>query len=198
MTRLLVLAAALVSAATLSAPALAGGGRYTFDGGTSAQQATVRAALNASSFDWNLVPATIAIHIVAGSDTEAAPGEIWLDPDLLSSGEFAWGTIQHEYAHQVDFSLLDDQKRAQIAAALGGASWLQPVGGAPLQHGDMTAERFASSLAWAYWPSTYNSMKPRSNSDEAGAMKPASFRALVAGLLGSSRTLASAKVASAR
>jgi hypothetical protein len=43
--------------------ALAGGGSYTFVGGTAREQATVRSALNASSFDWGLIPRSITFTI---------------------------------------------------------------------------------------------------------------------------------------
>ena len=35
-----------------------------------------------------------------------------IDADSLDAGRFAWGEVQHEYAHVVDFALLDD--RAQV------------------------------------------------------------------------------------
>src|SRR5947209_12150981 len=105
-TLLVTVAAALA----LAGGAQAKGGRYVLDGGTAAQQAQVKKALDASSFDWNLVPATITIHISRGHTSEAVKGEIWLDADLLNAGTFAWGVVQHEYAHHVDFFLLDDAK----------------------------------------------------------------------------------------
>jgi len=180
--RLLVFLAAAAVLALAPGRALAAGGSYVFDGGTARQQGQVKAALDASSFDWNLVPATIAIHISRGHTSEAVKGEIWLDADLLNAGTFAWGVVQHEYAHQVDFFLLDDAKRAALAPQLGGQSWWQGAG-APLAHGQLTCERFASTLAWAYWPSARNSMKPQSRNDESSAMAPAAFRALIAQVL---------------
>jgi hypothetical protein len=98
----LVLLVALLSAAP--GTSLARGSSYVFDGGTAAQQRQVDRALAVSTFPWNKVPATITIHIDRGSRSEALPGHIWLDADLLDSGQYSWGTIQHEYAHQVDFS----------------------------------------------------------------------------------------------
>jgi len=183
MRRFLTLLIGTLLALALTGAAQAAGGNYVFDGGTPREQAQVRSALNASSFDWNLVPAQITVHIGHGSDSEAAPGEIWLDADLLDSGRFSWGVVQHEYAHEVDFLLLDDAKRAPLAAKLGGQAWWQPAG-PELRHGDLTSERFASTLAWAYWPSKQNSMMPKSKSDEAGAMAPAQFRAALAAALG--------------
>src|SRR4051812_46196434 len=91
--------------------AAARGGHYAFDGGTPTEQAQIRLALQVSSFDWNVVPATVTIHIRKDTATYATRGEIWFESRLLDSGIFAWGPIQHEYAHQVDFFLLDDAKR---------------------------------------------------------------------------------------
>jgi hypothetical protein len=158
-----------------------GGGNYVFDGGTPQQRSTVRAALDASSFDWSLIPAQVTIHIVHGHASAATAGEIWLDPDLLNARRFAWGTIQHEYAHQVDFFLLDDAKRAQLQSALGGSNWCYGVPG--LQHSEYGCERFASTLAWSYWQSSQNAMRPSSPQDESAAMAPRAFRDLLARLL---------------
>jgi hypothetical protein len=172
----------LCALAALAFPPLAaaGGGTYALDGGTPAEHAQVRSALAASSFDWSLVPA-VTIHLVPGGRTFSTPGEIWLDARLLDQGRFAWATVQHEYGHQVDFFLLDDAKRATLNAVLGGRDWCYGVAG--LAHSDYGCERFASTLAWAYWPSRDNTLRPLSRRDEAGAVAPARFRALLAGLL---------------
>jgi hypothetical protein len=173
---------------TLLAPgrALAVGGNYAFDGGTALEQAQVRAALDVSAFDWSLVPARITIHIRHGLDSEATRGDIWLDADLVDSGQFAWATIQHEYAHQVDYFLLGEAERSSLTHTIGAATWW-PDGTHP--HAALGCERFASTLAWAYWPTHANALRPASRRDEAGAVPPAQFRALVAQLLGF-RTLA--------
>jgi hypothetical protein len=65
MSRALPSILAVIAAATLTfaGSAQAAGGNYVFDGGTQAEQQQVRAGLNASSFDWSLVPAQITIHI---------------------------------------------------------------------------------------------------------------------------------------
>jgi hypothetical protein len=103
---------------------------------------------------------------------------------LLDSGAFSWGVVQHEYAHQVDFFLLDDAARAKLDSALGATTWC--YGDAPvLQHSQYGCERFASTLAWSYWQSSLNSMSPSDVGPESAAMKPAAFRALLAGILGS-------------
>ena len=175
---LAALACLLVTAGT----ARAAGGSYAFDGGTPSQRAQVRAALDASAFDWSLVPGTVTIHIARAIESEALPGEIWLDGELLDSGRFAWGVVQHEYAHQVDFLLLTPDARAQLAAALGGTDWCYSLPGVP--HGKHGCERFASTLAWAYWQVRDNCMRPESRTDEAAAMAPAAFRKLLARLIG--------------
>jgi hypothetical protein len=158
----------------------AAGGNYSVEGGTAAQQAEVHAALDASTFDWSRVP-HVSIHLAPGEESRAVPGQIWLDSDLLSSGRFAWAIVQHEYAHEVDFLLLSDTHRAKLDAALGGTEWYP---GSGLEHAQYGCERFASTLAWAYWPSDANSLRPAGPDDESAAMEPARFRALMTQLLG--------------
>jgi hypothetical protein len=171
---------ATVVALLLLAPSAAdaAGGRYRIDGGTAAERAQIAAALDASSFDWSLVPVEIEIHVARGSGSYATPGQIWLDPDLLDAGRFAWGVVQHEYAHQVDFFCLTDTTRAELQPLLGGqAWWSSPTNVLP--HAQLTAERFASTLAWSYWASPDNVMRPQRATDESAAMPPAAFRALI-------------------
>jgi hypothetical protein len=177
-----IISAVAVAFGLVAQPALAGGGSYSFAGGTPREQATVHSALEASSFDWSLIPRTIVVHIGSIGDSYSVYGNVYLDASLLDSGRFAWGVVQHEFAHQVDFMLLDDSKRAELNGALGGKDWCYGVPG--LAHSDYGCERFASELAWAYWPSSDNAMKPLSATDEAGAMPVSSFRALLAELLG--------------
>jgi hypothetical protein len=162
--------------------ALASGGSYTFAGGTVKEQATVRSALNASSFNWSLIPQTISVHIGRYGDSYSTYGNVHLDASLLDSGRFAWGVVQHELSHQVDFFLLDDAKRTQLLGLLGGGDWCYSVPG--LAHAAYGCERFASELAWAYWQSPDNSMKPNAPTDEAAGMPVAQFRAVLAQLLG--------------
>jgi hypothetical protein len=164
------------------ATANAYGGSYAFDGGTTRQRNEVRAALEASAFPWSVVPARITIHIGRNAETEAAPGEIWLNSRLLDSGRFSWGVIQHEYAHQVDFFLLNADRRATLLRLLGGRGWCYEVSG--LAHAQYGCERFATTLAWSFWPSGDNCLRPRARSDEAAAMRPRAFRALLAKMLG--------------
>lgn len=181
-TRTVCVVVTLLIAAIGAQSAVASGGNYTFDGGTPAERAQVRAALNASLFDWSVVPEQITIRIAPGLNSSASAGTIELDSGLLHAGRFSWGVIQHEYAHQVDFFLLDDAAREQLTARLGGKSWWQTPSG--LDHQTLTSERFASTVAWAYWPMQDNVLRPLSTNDEAGAVAPASFRALLGGLLG--------------
>jgi hypothetical protein len=148
---------------------------YSFVGGTARQQATVRSALEASSFDWNLVPGHVTIHIAPGH-SYATEGEIWLNPGLLAKGRAAWGVVQHEYAHQVDFFLFDATERAQLTKLLGAKTWW--AGRAGLRHSQLGCERFASTLAWAYWPSRQNTLIRMAHA-EATAMPPAKFRRLM-------------------
>jgi hypothetical protein len=166
-------------ALALAPAANAAGGRYVFDGGTRSEQAQVTAALNASSFDWNIVRGTVVIQIARNVSPSASPGQIRLDAGLLDSGRFAWGVVQHEYAHQIDFTVLTDAMRAQLAAGLGGASWWGSVG----NHSQLTSERFADLVSWAYWASPANVMQPGSSSDEGGQMTTVAFRSLLANVL---------------
>jgi hypothetical protein len=179
------LAVALAASAAffaVSAPAASTrGAGYAFVGGTRGERTQVQKALATSSFDWSIIPRQITIHIELGVESRAVPGEIWLDARLLDSGRFSWGVVQHEYAHQVDFFLLRDANHAELMRMSGGKAWCWDTPG--LQHSDYGCERFASTLAWAYWQSNENCMKPVSKSDESAGMTPAGFRALLARML---------------
>ena len=181
-TKILAAAAALLAAFAFAGQAHAAVGTYVFDGGTAKQQREVKKALNASSFDWSLVPGTVKIHIGPVGTSYATPGHVFLDDDLLNAGRFAWGIVQHEYAHQVDFLLLDPGKKIQVAAALGTTTWCYEDA-AVRDHGAQGCERFASTLAWSYWQTADNSMRPAGRDDEAGAMAPKAFKALLGTLL---------------
>lgn len=174
----------LLLAFAFAPAAHASGGHYVFDGGTKAERGQVTAALNVSSFDWNLVPGPIVIHIGSGVGPHALAGQIWLAASLLDTGRFSWGVVQHEYAHQVDFALLTDAMRAQLLPQLQTTVWW----GAASAHAELGAERFADELAWAYWQSPDNVMQPASATDEGGQMAPAAFRAALASLLGTQPT----------
>jgi hypothetical protein len=180
---LLATALSLVAAG----PATAAGGRALFDGGTARQQAQVRSALGASAFDFNRLP-QITVHLKPGIQTQSQPGHVWLDARLLDAGRFSWATVQDEFAHQVDFLLLDDAKRALLNAPLGGKDWCYGVSG--LGHSAYGCERFSSVFAWAFWPVADNAYKPASAKDESAAMAPAKFRALLGSMLGFADPLA--------
>ena len=174
---------AALSLALTSAPdGFAAGGRYTVNGGTKAQRAQVRLALDASSFDWGLIPGDVQIKIRRGVFPQSRPGEIWLDGRLLSTGPFAWAVVQDEYAHQIDYFLLDGEARAILNEALGGRVWCR-TDVANLPHSAYGCERFASSVVWAYWQDEQNAYRPRAPGDESAAMAPDRFRGLLEGLL---------------
>lgn len=179
MFRRLLLQIAFAALALGAAPAaFASGGHYVFDGGSPAEQGQVTAALNASTFPWGVVPGPVVVHVGRGLASHAAPNQMWLDADLLDAGRFAWGVVQHEYAHEVDFALLTDATRAQLHTLLHGTAWWGAEG-----HSALDCERFADLVAWAYWPSADNVMKPQSAQDEGGQVTPAVFRAALAALL---------------
>jgi hypothetical protein len=180
--RLKILILTSFAALAFSSVAHAAGGHYVFKGGTGWQQLQVRSALNASSFDWNRVSTQVKIHIKKGANTRAVPGQIWFDANLLNAGKYSWGYVQHEYAHQVDFFLLRDHLRSALAPILGGNSWWQTA--TFQQHSSLNCERFASTLAWAYWPSKDNALRPKSAKAESAAIAPAKFRKLLAEKLG--------------
>lgn len=171
----------LAAAALAIAPAALGsGGRYTFDGGTPAERGQVTQALDAGSFPWSILPVPVVVHIADIPVSEATPGAVWLDAGLLDTGSFSWGVVQHEFAHEVDFLLLDEAGRAQLAPLLGGASWW---GTGNTEHADLGCERFASALSWAFWPAADNVMRPTGPESEAGHVAPAAFRASLAAVL---------------
>jgi len=160
MRGLLATGVALLTAMALAGGAGAAGGHYVFAGGSDAAQAEVRSALDASRFDWDLVDEEITIRIIDCGCAGASPGEILLDEQVLTDPRFgpkyAWGIVQHEYAHQVAFFLLDAPARRRVQAWLGGSDWCSED--ETVAHDDQACERFASSLAWAYWARPRNIM----------------------------------------
>lgn len=181
------LAALIAAALVLPATALAGGGNYTFDGATPTERATVRAALNASAFDWGIVPERVTIHVGEIGTSYSQPGHIWLDRGLLAAGRFAWATVMDEYAHQVDFTVLDPARRSILQQRLGASAWCYEIAG--LGHGAYGCERFSSMVAWAYWPSKASSYRPESPADESAAMPAGEFRQLLSALVGAPSSL---------
>jgi len=175
---------ALTALACITAsPAAAAGGNYVVAGGTAYEQAQVRQALDASSFDWNVVPTQVTIHIARGIPVSySVPGQTWLDANLLDSGTFSWGVVQMEYAQQVQLTVLDAPMRAELTGLLGAQQWCYD--NPTLPSGANACERFAATLAWAYWPSPDNSMRPVTSSDWSASMNPQAFRTLLSQLLG--------------
>lgn len=172
---------ALTLALVLPASGLAGGGNYVFDGAQPAERATVRAALKASSFDWGIVPQRVTIHVGAYGVSYATPGHVWLDRRLLATGRFAWATVMDEYAHQIDFLVLDAPRRLLLQDRLQTSAWCYETSG--LAHNANGCERFASMVAWAYWPSKNNTYSPVSSTDESASMPAAEFRQLLSELI---------------
>ena len=175
-TTLALVALALVPAA------FARSASTKFEGGTPAQRMEVTRALEASTFDWRLLPQRVTVHIGRGIDSNATPGNVWLDGNLLDSGRFAWGVVQHEFGHQVDFLLLNDADRATLGRLLHASVWCSD--GVPsLPHSDYGCERFASTLAWTYWQNADNVMRPFAQNDEGAALAPAAFRSVLTRML---------------
>ena len=189
MRRFLLVLAVLLCLPTSSA--LAAGGDYGFEGGSPRQQAQVRSALDTTSFDFGIVPAHVTVHIGGYGVSHSTPGHVWLDGGLLDAGRFSWPTVVDEFAHQVDFLVLDAPRRAILQERLGASAWCYEVAG--LGHSAYGCERFSSMVAWAYWPTKENSYRPSSAADESAAMAPAEFRALLGSLLGTSRFLSRAR-----
>jgi len=177
------LCCAFAVALAFASTSRAQGGNYVFAGGTPAEQAQVRAGLGISGFDWDLVPLQVTIHIVRGLPLSySTPGQIWIDANLLDAGQYSWGVVQMEYAQQVQYTLLNQTMRTQLTTQLGAQQWCYENPSLP--RGANACERFAATLAWAYWPSAANSMQPSGPGDWSAAMSPAGFRMLLAQYIG--------------
>jgi hypothetical protein len=170
----------LLSAAPADTSSRFASASFALDGGSARERAQIEAALAASSFDWRLLPVAVQVHVRSRVPARATPGHVWLSSELLASGRFAWAVIQDEFAHQVDFFLLDEEERVLLNAELGGDSWYAAPG---VPHDRRGAERFASTLVWTYWPSSQNSYRPRSPRDSSAALDPARFHRLLGLLL---------------
>lgn len=181
------LAAVIAASLALPASALAGGGNYVFDGAKPAERSTVKAALNASAFDWGIVRERVTIHVGPYRTSHSNPGHIFLDRKLLASGRFAWATVMDEYAHQVDFFVLQDDHRGLLQHRLGASGWCYET--EDVGHGAQGCERLSSMIAWAYWPAKDNAYRPRSAADESAAMPAPQFRLLLSALIGAPSSL---------
>jgi hypothetical protein len=114
-----------------------------FAGGSRVEQAQVREALVASSFDWNMLPGTVVVHIAPlDAGGYATPGNVFLDSRLLDAGEFSWGVVQHEFGHEVDFLMLHDDDRSILQDALGATAWCSQSDGLP--HSAVSVSRRSS------------------------------------------------------
>jgi hypothetical protein len=71
---------------------------------------------------------------------------------------------------------LDDEQRSELKGVLGGSDLCYEQPGLP--HDAHACERFASTLAWAYWPVAGNPTEPEK------AMGGRAFRRLLGGMLG--------------
>ena len=181
--RLLLVLSVSIAFLAGAGDALAVGGNYVFAGGSPEAQAQVRAALDRSTFDFDVVPEQITIRITRCGCAGSKPGEILLDEDVLTRSPFgpryAWGIVQDEYAHQVDFFVLEQRDRRTLQRRIGGKAWCYEISG--LAHDDYGCERFSTLLAWAYWRSPDNVRRPVWPGG-AGLTRP-EFRALLARLL---------------
>jgi hypothetical protein len=177
-----LITAIVLAVLAVAAPAFGSSTTVRLEGGTPYERAQVTHALAASAFNWSVLPQRVVVHIGRGVDSGATPGNVWLDANLLDAGRMSWGVVQHELAHQVDFLLLRDSQRAELAQLLHASVWAPD--GALLTHASYGQERFASTLAWAFWQSPDNVMAPSAN-PESGAVAPAVFKAAIARTLGS-------------
>ena len=171
----------------LPGSALAAGADVAFEGGSKNERAQVHAALAASSFDWSLVQQQVKVHIGPYGTSSSTPGHVWLDAGLLRTGKFGWGTVMDEFAHQVDYFVLDGPRRLILQNLLGAQAWCYEVSG--LDHAAHGCERFSSMVAWAYWPSKENAYRPSSRTDESASMSATAFRSLLADLIGAPRAI---------
>jgi hypothetical protein len=83
---------ALLASLTLPGTAQAAGGDYVFEGGSPEAQATVRAALDASRFNFDRVPAQITIRIPHCGCAGAREGLIVLDEGVVLDTSLGAGT----------------------------------------------------------------------------------------------------------
>ena len=181
-------AVAILAALALAPRAGAYGGHYRIEGGTAYERQQVVQALNVSAFNWSVVPWTVRITIRAGRLTSAGvdaagispPRHITLRADQLDQGIRSWGLVQHEYAHQVDFARFNDPLRRRLTSLLLAKTWWWRPG---IEHSRAGAERFATTLAWTYWPSRDNILRT-ADFYESTAMAPGPFKKLMRALVG--------------
>ena len=181
--------AGLAGFAALALPArpAARGGHYAFDGGTPASRPRCASRSRSAASTGTSCPTTVTIHLHRGSGSYATPGAIWIDTELARLRHVRVGPDPARV--RPPGRLLPSRRRtAQRAERRARRARLVGEPGRRRLHGpdhaSLGAERFASTLAWSYWQSPANSLTPTSKKDESAAMAPASFRALLARVLG--------------
>ena len=187
--------ARLVLAATLlalvlpgSAVATSAGAYVAFDGGSVRERAQVRAALQTSSFDWAVVQQQTTVHIGTYGTSYSTPGHVWLDARPAPHGQASRGRPSWTSSPTRSTSSCSTSRAARSS---GEASGPRPgATSSPSRPLALGRERFASMVAWAYWPSKENAYRPRSRTDETAAMPAPAFRALLADLIGAPLVLA--------
>jgi hypothetical protein len=166
----------------LAVPAKAGAADVAleFSGGSDEARAQVVGALEASAFDWSLIGRPVTVQISDCGCAGARPGVVVLDETMLASlpygRAYTRGIVQHEFAHQVWWYALDDSRRSELQAVLGGADlcYEQPA----LPHDAHGCELFASTLGWAYWPAAASRLQGEK------VMGARSFRRLMSRMFG--------------
>jgi hypothetical protein len=175
---------ALFASLALAGTAQAADGNYVLEGGSPEAQETVRAAVEASRFDFDSIPTQITIRISSCGCAGARPGLIVLDgavvTDTSLGDRYSWGVIQNEFAHQVDFSLFDDADRAAMRGLVGGKDWCYERAG--LLHDQHGCERFSDVFTWAFWPTKQNIFRAHAKA-LAPQMTAKELRGFINGLL---------------
>lgn len=150
---------------------------FHFQGGTPQQQQSVLQAIKASTFNFALLP-NITINITQGMNADATPGTINLDAGSLNpvNGDFYWATILHEFGHQVDWYLVNDQQRQTFLQAFGRQEWGQI---SPSEaHDQMGQEDFASAFALAFGGASAYAHLP-----EANVIPPTQFKQMLLAMI---------------
>jgi hypothetical protein len=117
-------------------------------------------------------PPQITIQVSRCSCAGAREGLIVLDvirEDSLGE-KYAWGIIQHEYAHQIDYFLFQRADRRAVRNTLGGKDWCYETAG--VAHDDHGCERFADVFSWAFWPTQENVGGARVRAGDDGTGRP--------------------------
>ena len=130
------------------------------------QQATVRAALEVSSFDWSVLPArssSTSRRSAAPTPRPATSTSTARCSTPAASRGASSSTSSHTRSTSSSSTTRSARRSTQRSAAATGAT-----ASPGLAHSAYGCERFASELAWAYWPSADNSMSPAATHGESG------------------------------